>query len=97
MDTKIIDNIDSKVLRYKNIFAIPSIHSRVYFSLAVREAFEKFKPDIVAVEHPANFVRSSAIGVFLKFPTDLINNIFISPINGFWCCKTFYWLGFQSK
>ncbi|MEI0557408.1 conjugal transfer protein TraB [Brachyspira intermedia] len=58
MDTKIIDNIDSKVLRYKNIFAVPSIHSRVYFSLAVREAFEKFKPDIVAVEHPANFADS---------------------------------------
>ena len=58
MDKKSIVDINSNVLRYKNILAIPSIHSRVYFSLAVREAFEKFKPDIVAIEHPANFADS---------------------------------------
>ena len=40
MDKKLILDTDSKILRYKNILAIPSIHSRVYFSLAVRDAFE---------------------------------------------------------
>ena len=51
-------DINSDILRYKNILAIPSIHSRVYFSMATREAFEKFKPDIIAIEHPANFADS---------------------------------------
>ena len=48
-------NIKSKLLTYKNILAIPSIHSRVYFSLAVRDAFEKFRPDAIAIEHPYSF------------------------------------------
>ncbi|WP_028329752.1 conjugal transfer protein TraB [Brachyspira alvinipulli] len=58
MNKPIAVDINSNILRYKNILAIPSIHSRVYFSMAVREAFEKFKPDIIAVEHPANFTDS---------------------------------------
>ena len=58
MNKNIKVNINSNILRYKNILAIPSIHSRVYFSMAVREAFEEFKPDIIAVEHPANFTDS---------------------------------------
>ena len=53
-----IINIDSNILRYKNILAIPSIHSRVYFSLAVREAVEEFKPDAIAIEHPEIFGKS---------------------------------------
>ena len=55
--SKII-NIDSNILRYKNILAIPSIHSRVYFSLAVREAVKEFKPDAIAIEHPESFNKS---------------------------------------
>lgn len=47
-----IVDINSKVLRYKNILFIPSVHSRAYFACAVREAFNTFKPDCVAVEHP---------------------------------------------
>ena len=58
MNKTIAVDINSNILRYKNILAIPSIHSRVYFSMAVREAFDKFKPDIIAVEHPANFTDS---------------------------------------
>ena len=53
-----IINIDSNILRYKNILAIPSIHSRVYFSLAVREAVKEFKPDAIAIEHPESFNKS---------------------------------------
>lgn len=53
-----IVNIDSNVLRYNNILAIPSIHSRVYFALAVREAFYNFKPDAIVVEQPLNFYKS---------------------------------------
>lgn len=53
-----IINIDSNILRYKNILAIPSIHSRVYFSLAVREAVREFKPDAIAIEHPESFNKS---------------------------------------
>lgn len=52
---KNIVDIDSKILRYENILAIPSVHSRAYFSLAVREAFNTFKPDAVAIEHPEPF------------------------------------------
>ncbi|TXJ50175.1 conjugal transfer protein TraB [Brachyspira aalborgi] len=55
--SKII-NIDSNILRYKNVLAIPSIHSRVYFSLAVREAVKEFKPDAIAIEHPESFNKS---------------------------------------
>lgn len=54
MDKKLV-NIGSKYLRYKNILAIPSIHSRVYFSLCVREAFETFKPTAILIEQPLNF------------------------------------------
>lgn len=53
-----IINIDSNILRYKNILAIPSIHSRVYFSLVVREAVKEFKPDAIAIEHPESFNKS---------------------------------------
>ena len=53
-----IINIDSNILRYTNILAIPSIHSRVYFSLAVREAVKEFKPDAIAIEHPESFNKS---------------------------------------
>ena len=53
-----IINIDSNILRYKNILAIPSIHSRVYFSLAVRESVKEFKPDAIAIEHPESFNKS---------------------------------------
>lgn len=53
-----IINIDSNILRYKNILAIPSIHYRVYFSLAVREAVKEFKPDAIAIEHPESFNKS---------------------------------------
>lgn len=48
-------DINSKILKYKNILAIPSIHSRIYFSLCVREAFEKYKPNAIAIEHPYSF------------------------------------------
>lgn len=53
-----IINIDSNILKYKNILAVPSIHSRVYFSLAVREAVKEFKPDAIAIEQPESFNRS---------------------------------------
>lgn len=53
-----IINIDSNILKYKNILAIPSIHSRVYFSLAVREAVKEFKPEAIAIEHPESFNQS---------------------------------------
>lgn len=53
-----IININSNILKYKNIVAIPSIHSRVYFSLAVREAVKEFKPDAIAIEHPESFNQS---------------------------------------
>lgn len=53
-----IINIESNILKYKNILAIPSIHSRVYFSLAVREAIKEFKPDAIAIEHPESFNKS---------------------------------------
>lgn len=58
MKKNIIKDINSDIIRYKNILAIPSIHSRVYFSLAVREAFEEFKPDVLAIEQPADFADS---------------------------------------
>lgn len=55
---KSIIDIDSKILRYNNILAVPSIHSRAYFALAVREALKDFKPDAIAVEHPKPFTES---------------------------------------
>lgn len=54
MIDKIVD-IEASSIRYKNILAIPSIHSRAYFAMAVREAVESFKPTIVVVEHPKNY------------------------------------------
>ncbi len=52
---KQIVDIQASNIRYKNILAIPSIHSRVYFAIAVREAIETFKPTIIAIEHPKNY------------------------------------------
>lgn len=43
---------EAKNLRYKNILAVPSIHSRAYFALAAREAYQKYKPTVVVLEHP---------------------------------------------
>lgn len=54
MSLNIVDT-ESKYLRYENVLAIPSIHSRAYFALAVREAFNTFKPDAIAIEHPHCF------------------------------------------
>lgn len=54
MSNNIVD-IESKHLRYENVLAIPSVHSRAYFALAVREAFTMFKPDAIAIEHPHCF------------------------------------------
>lgn len=43
---------EAEVLRFKNIFAIPSFHQRLEFAIEVRKAFFEFKPDVIAVELP---------------------------------------------
>ncbi len=54
MINKIVD-IEADSIRFNNILTIPSIHSRAYFAMAVREAVETFKPTIVVVEQPKNY------------------------------------------
>lgn len=41
-------------IKFKNIYVIPTFHSRVEFAKLVKEAFYKVYPDIIAVELPAN-------------------------------------------
>ncbi len=54
MKNNIVD-IETTSIRFKNILTIPSIHSRAYFAMAVREAMESFKPTIVVVEQPKSY------------------------------------------
>ena len=37
---------------WKNIRLVPILHNRLEFATEVREQFESFKPDQVAVEYP---------------------------------------------
>ncbi len=41
-------------IKYKNIYVIPTFHSRIEFAKLVRVAFFKVFPDVVAVELPSN-------------------------------------------
>ncbi|MBI4978730.1 MAG: conjugal transfer protein TraB [Spirochaetes bacterium] len=45
-------------LKFGSIVAVPSIHSRVYFARAVRDAVHSFKPDVIAVEQPEAFTEA---------------------------------------
>lgn len=88
MKKEIVD-IESKLLRHKNILAIPSIHSRSYFALAVREAYEKFKPDCIAIEHPESFSlalreavsRLPVVSMIIRAANETSNNDIYIPID----------------
>ncbi len=41
------------MIKFKNIYAIPSFHSRIQFANEVRKTFFKIKPDVIAVEIPS--------------------------------------------
>jgi hypothetical protein len=41
-------------IKYKNIYVIPSFHSRIEFAKLVKEAFYQVYPDLIAVELPIN-------------------------------------------
>ena len=42
-------------IKFKNIFIIPTFHSRIEFAKLVRTALFKVFPDVIAVELPNNF------------------------------------------
>ena len=41
-------------IKYKNLYVIPTFHSRIEFARLVREAFYTISPDVIAVELPGN-------------------------------------------
>ena len=40
------------MIQFKNVYVVPSFHSRVQFANEVRKAFFEIKPDVIAVELP---------------------------------------------
>ncbi|HDZ19584.1 MAG TPA: conjugal transfer protein TraB, partial [archaeon] len=41
-------------IKFKNIYVIPTFHSRIEFAKLVRTAFFKVFPDLIAIELPSN-------------------------------------------
>ena len=41
-------------IKYKNLYVIPTFHSRIDFARLVRKAFFESYPDLIAVELPSN-------------------------------------------
>ncbi|MFX0187762.1 MAG: hypothetical protein ACFE8A_08500 [Candidatus Hodarchaeota archaeon] len=54
-------------LKYKNIYVIPSFHSRIEFSKLVRTAYFLVFPDVIAVELPDN-IRNEVIEGIERLP-----------------------------
>lgn len=54
-------------IKYKNLYIIPTFHSRIEFAKLVRTAYFKVFPDLIAVELPNN-VRSEVIEGIQRLP-----------------------------
>ncbi len=54
-------------IRYKNIYVIPTFHSRIEFAKMVRTAFFKVFPDVIAVELPNN-IRNEIMEAIKRLP-----------------------------
>jgi len=48
---------------WKNVRLVPVLHNRVEFAVEVRRQFERFRPDVVAVEFPATLEKRIIQGV----------------------------------
>lgn len=57
----------SPYIKYKNLYVIPTFHSRINFAKLVRTAFFKVFPDLIAVELPNN-IRNEVIEGIDRLP-----------------------------
>ena len=57
----------SPFIKYKNLYVIPTFHSRIDFAKLARTAFFKIFPDLIAVELPNN-VREEVIEGIERLP-----------------------------
>ena len=54
-------------IKYKNIYIIPTFHSRIEFTKLVRTAYFMVFPDVIAVELPDN-IRNEVIEGIERLP-----------------------------
>lgn len=76
------------LLRYKNLYIVPSYHGRINFSQEVRDLFFEINPDAIAVELPESIKENLIKGVnrlpkvsLIVYWDDLLKRYLFVPIN----------------